>query len=128
MIETKIDIDTLKDELDADPANNFICVSECLGATEINASMDAARAAVTSEPPANPSTVLTGPYKDIGPYFKVDAYPDDNPTDNAQTIAQEPTMPAEDITGMVVLYLQMLASIQLKKIRESFTLMMVAET
>ena len=94
MIETKIDIDTLKDELDADPANNFICVSECLGATEINASMDAARAAVTSEPPANPSTVLTGPYKDIGPYFKVDAYRDDNPTDNAQTIAQEPTMPA----------------------------------
>ena len=84
MIETKMDIDTLKTELDADTATNFICLSECLGAAEVNASMDAARGAITSDPPASPSTTLAGPYKDIGPYHKEDYYRDENTTNNTQ--------------------------------------------
>ena len=95
MVETKLDIGTLKDELDADSATNFICVSECLGATEVNASMDAVRSALATN--ASSSTPLTGPYKDIGPYFKVDAYRDDNSTNDTQDLGvppAEPTMPA----------------------------------
>ena len=88
MIQTKLNIDTLKAELDAETAlsgtTNFICVSECLGATEVNASMDAARGAISSDPPASPSTTLAGPYKDIGPYHKENFYRDENTTNDTQ--------------------------------------------
>ena len=95
MIETKLDIDSLKAELDADTATNFICLSECLGAAEVNASMDAARGALTSNPPASPSTTLAGPYKDIGPYHKEDFYRDENTTNDTQDAdPAEPTLPA----------------------------------
>ena len=77
----------------ADTATNFICLSECLGATEVNASMDAARGALASDPPASPSTILAGPYKDIGPYHKEDFYRDENTTNDTQDAdPAEPTL------------------------------------
>ena len=80
--ETKIDIDQLQTEISNEDtvdklnggagATGLMCISYCLDAANMNTSLAAAFTALANGTLA--ATALTTPFKNIGPWFKVDTY------------------------------------------------------
>ena len=98
--ESKISLTDLEADIAleaGDGATGLLCIRECLDSDAMNNTMGTLFAGSRTDPPTNPldSSMRVSPYKDIGPYFKVNMYPDnDNSGDKSGISGQEDRLPA----------------------------------
>ena len=96
-VESKIDLDQLQTEIAAEDtadqglggagANGLMCIRNCIDSTNMNTSLTAAFTALANGTSAD--SALTTPFKDVGPWFKVDTYFDTNGNDSRESGEQQ---------------------------------------